>query len=65
MLFWKKITLKNPKKSKIDIKMNKINYYLLLWEFFTTVWASSFSLEFEWQQVSSSLQDSSQYSGQS
>ena len=32
-------------------------------EFFTSVLADSFSLEFEWQQVSSSLQDSSQYSG--
>ena len=27
--------------------------------------ADGFSLEFEWQQVSSSLQDSSQYSGRS
>ena len=32
-------------------------------EFFTSVVADSFSLEFVWQQVSSSLQDSSQYSG--
>ena len=32
-------------------------------EFFTWVLADGFSLEFEWQQVSSSLQDSSQYSG--
>ena len=32
-------------------------------EFFTSVLADGFSLEFEWQQVSSSLQDSSQYSG--
>ena len=39
-------------------------YYLLL-EFFTPVLADGFSLEFEWQQVSSSLQDSSQYSGRS
>ena len=30
---------------------------------FTSVLADGFSLEFEWQQVSSSLQDSSQYSG--
>ena len=41
---------------------------LLLWlftplEFFTSVLADGFSLEFEWQQVFSSLQDSSQYSG--
>ena len=32
---------------------------------FTSVLADGFSLEFEWQQVSSSLQDSSQYSGRS
>ena len=32
------------------------------WEFFTRVLADGLSLEFEWQQVSSSLQDSSQYS---
>ena len=32
-------------------------------EFFTSVLADGFSLEFEWQQVSSSLQDSSHYSG--
>ena len=32
-------------------------------EFFTSVLADGFSLEFEWQQVSSSLQDLSQYSG--
>ena len=31
-------------------------------EFFPSVLADGFSLEFEWQQVSSSLQDSSQYS---
>ena len=35
------------------------------WEFFTSALADGFSLEFEWQQVSSSLQDSSQYSGRS
>ena len=34
-------------------------------EFFTIVLADGFSLEFEWQQVSSSLQDSPQYSGRS
>ena len=33
--------------------------------FFTQAQAGGFSLGFEWQQVSSSLQDSSQYSGQS
>ena len=42
------------------------NRLLLLFtplEFFTSVLADGFSLEFEWQQVSSSLQDSSPYSG--
>ena len=35
----------------------------VLFEFFTRAVATGFSLESEWQQVSSSLQDSSQYSG--
>ena len=35
------------------------------WEFFISVLTNGFSLEFEWQQVSSSLQDSSQNSGPS
>ena len=42
--------------------------FLLLFtplEFFTSVLADGFSQEFEWQQVSSSLQDSSQDSGRS
>ena len=34
-------------------------YYLLIWKFFTSALADGFSLEFEWQQISSSLQDSS------
>ena len=34
-------------------------------EFFISVLADGFSLEFGWQRVSSSLQDSSQYSGRS
>ena len=34
-------------------------------EFITSALADGLSLEFEWQQVSSSLQDSSQYSGRS
>ena len=42
---------------------------LLLWwwslEFFSSALADGLSLEFEWQQVSSRLQDSSQYSGRS
>ena len=36
---------------------------LLFWEFLTPALADGFSLMFEWQQVSSCLQDSSQYSG--
>ena len=40
-------------------------YYLLSFEFFTSALVNGFSLEFEWQQVSSSLQDSSQYFGRS
>ena len=35
------------------------------WEFFTSVLADGLSLEFEWEQVSLSLQDSSQYSSRS
>ena len=34
-------------------------------EFFTFALVDGLSLEFEWKQVSSSLQDSSQYSGRS
>ena len=34
---------------------------LLLLEFFPPALADGFPLEFEWQQVSSSLQDSSEY----
>ena len=34
---------------------------ILFWEFFTPALTDSFSLEFEWQPVSSSLQGSSQY----
>ena len=34
-------------------------------EYFTSALANSFSLEFEWQQVPSSFQDSSQYFGRS
>ena len=34
-------------------------------EFFTSALADGLSLEFEWQQVSASLLDSSQYAGRS
>ena len=40
------------------------NYlFFISLEFFTSALAHGLSLEFEWQQISSSLQDSSQYSG--
>ena len=38
---------------------------IIIMEFFTSVLTDGFSLEFEWQLVSSSLQDSSQDSGRS
>ena len=38
-------------------------YYDYSLEFFTSAWDDGLSLEIEWPQVSSSLQDSSQYSG--
>ena len=49
-------------------RLTEIRWLLLLYtplEFFPSVLADGFSLEFEWQQVSSSLQDSSQYSRRS
>ena len=39
--------------------------YVTPWEFFTSALVDGLSLEFEWQQISSSLQDYSQYSGRS
>ena len=36
---------------------------IIILEFFTSASADSLSLEFEWQQFSSSLQDFSRYSG--
>ena len=42
---------------------NRLVIILLFWEFFTPVLTDGFSQKPEWQQVSSSLQDSSQYSG--
>ena len=52
---------------KGDVEQDSISIYYIFTplEFFTSVLADGFSLEFEWQQVSSSLQDSSQYSGRS
>ena len=40
-------------------------YFFHSLEFFTSTLPDAFSLEFEWQQVSLSLQDSCQYSGRS
>ena len=51
-----------------DTETQKQIYILLLfpvWESFTSALADGLLLEFEWQQVSSSPQDSSQYSGRS
>ena len=52
---------------RLYIKVHYYYYYYhyLLWSFFTLALADGLSQEFEWQQVSSSLQDSSQYSGRS
>ena len=52
-----------PSKVQIIIIIIIIIIYSL--EFFTSANADGFSLEFEWQQVSSSLQGSYQYSGRS
>ena len=44
--------------------MNFKEYIVIYsFRFFTSASADGFSQEFEWHQVSSSLQDSSQYSG--
>ena len=40
-------------------------FFFTPWEFFTSAVADGLPLEFEWLQVSSSLQDSSHYSGRS
>ena len=51
---------------RVQFYMKNYNYYYLTpLEFFPSVLADGFSLEFEWQQVSSSLQDSSPDSGRS
>ena len=52
----------------LDIYKNKYLFIYLLftpWEYFTSALTDGLSLEFEWQQVPSSLQDSSQYSDRS
>ena len=52
----------------VDTTLKYYVFILLLFtplEFFTSAFAGGLSLEFEWQQASSSTQDSSQYSGRS
>ena len=52
--------------TEVWVTASLLKFPLLLFthlEFFTSILADGFSLKFEWQQVSSSLQDSSQYSG--
>ena len=51
---------KHTRVKKIIINITTI--ILLIWEFFIPALVNGFPLESEWQQVSSSLQDSSQYS---
>ena len=60
MVFWPELYLKKKK----DFFLSYHYYYLILFWFFTPALADGFLLEFEWQ-VSSSLQDSPQYSGRS
>ena len=51
----------------LDEALSAIIIIIIIYEleFFTSALTDSLSLEFEWQQVSSSLQDSSKYSGHS
>ena len=49
---------------KLKIKNNYKEILFFHWEFFSSTSADGPSLEWEWQQVSSSLQDASQYSDQ-
>ena len=66
LVFWKRF-------SSVDLKIteNFIRLIIIIIiiitprEFFTSALAYNISLEFKWQQVSSSIQDSSQYSGRS
>ena len=59
---------KYRKQSEPHVKDEEIVIIIIIiysLEFFTSALADGLSLEYEWQQVSSSLQDSSQYSGRS
>ena len=53
--------------SRTDVRLYIYHLFviLFLWTFFAPALADGFSLEFEWQKVSSSLQESSQHSGRS
>ena len=53
--------------SSTNFKLISCHHFTIIHslELFTSALADEFSLESEWQQVSSSLQDSSQYSGRS
>ena len=56
------------KLKKEDFSQFFLTFIIIIitpWEFFTSALANGLSLEIEWQQVASSLQDSSQYSGRS
>ena len=50
---------------QVFIPLKRLSLLFTSLEFFTSALANGFSLEFEWQQVSSSLLDSSQYCGSS
>ena len=69
MVFHKSLSdSKSPHVSRtllsILANINTYTIILLLWEFFKPAIADGFPQESEWQQVSSRLQDSSQYSSQ-
>ena len=57
--------ISSDKQAKSPFAFLGITDIIYSLEFFTSAWADGLSLEFEWQQVSSSLLDSSKYSGRS
>ena len=56
---------KNYRTEKINSRRYTCIYSILFWEFFPAALTDGLSVEFEWQEVSSSLQDPSQYSSRS
>ena len=66
---WSLSDSKSPQVSQtrliIIIIIIVIIIIILLWELIKTALADDLPLKFEWQQVSSSIQDTSQYSGRS